>query len=204
MQPTALLNSRAPRLMPDVRRTEHEKTFRSFHRGCRRFSAFTAAPCCFPRSGWSRGWVGSGVFDLRRGHEDPEHRAAATVRGIRFRSASGREVTGDLEQRRGVTACWRSLGPASVRRTGRHERHRSSDRHAGLHRFRSVRSVVGAPLWGLFATPSHSRAFRLARAQSKDRLTSHWSRRAGQSGAILSPRRAAQCGRWADSLHSRR
>ena len=194
MQPTALAKWFAPRLMPDVIRTEQERLRIVFRSGRLRHFARVAALGCFARV-WhvaASGRASAFRSPLRQPAKDRSHLAAAAIGVTRIMSAStswqpGLSISGarpcGVEHRRfshRFTVGGQAVagGPvAGLAHSHRSESARFRQCCAALGAVRSAGAIARVSRWrGLIRAPYNTR----------------WSRRARQSGAILSLRRAAQ------------
>jgi hypothetical protein len=177
-----------------VIRTANEESQILFHPGRCSFLVLAGAPCCFTRLGRIALLGLRSHSDLGRGtDEEQEHLAAATIGVVRGESAySSRRRAGARAAAR--ECAW--FNPVGSRIDPPSEGQpspvvapsvRATVAVLGSSRLRRRRAALGA-VRGV----GHRAPFDFARAHSRGRITSRWSRRARPSGAILSPRRAAQ------------
>lgn len=106
LEPAAPMTLYAPRLSAKRYTDREEEPRIIFHLGRCGFLVFIAAPGCFGRQGQVEPRGAFGRFDRRRGHQEKEQPAAATIGVLRGMSPSGGEAVGHARPaaRRGVAA----------------------------------------------------------------------------------------------------
>jgi hypothetical protein len=174
------------------RRTKNLRSF--FIRVVPASWCWPGAPCCFTRLGRIALMGTHGHSDLGRTDEEQEHLAAATIEVVSGKSAYSSQASG-VRSGSGARVCVMEHRRFSHRSTARGPAiaggpagRLGNGRRSGVVTASSVLRRFG----GCSKRRRHRARFDLAGAHSRGRITSRWSRRARQSGAILSLRRAAQ------------